>query len=178
MLSTARGAQHNLRAKRFEQVRPGWLQDVLQSIRWMHGEHVKDLRELGYSPKEAFWLNFACLPFLPWDQAAGPELRLSTILGLYADLHRSTVGPVEPADSQAFLNLLKQRYRTIRQQVAATQEATASSESVHESAAPDSPAGPNGDPPRWMLAGLIVMRTAREWRQHRSTFPCRLVEDI
>ena len=118
MLSTARGARHSRRSSRLEQVRPDWLRDILQSIRWMHREHVKGLRGLGYSPKEAFWLDFACLPFLPWDRAAGPEMRLSVILRLYADIHRSTVGPVEPADAQAFLDLLKQRYRTIRQRIA------------------------------------------------------------
>ena len=177
MLSTARGAQPGLRANRLEPVEPGWLQDILQSIRWMHGEHVKDLREVGYSPKEAFWLDFACLPFLPWDRTAGSELRLSTILGLYADLHRSTVGPTEPGDSQAFLTLLKKRYRAIRQQVGTPQDAASLPEPTNKPPTPNCPA-PTGGTPKWTLAGMIVMGTAREWRQHRTTFPCRLVEDI
>jgi len=174
MISTAREAHRGLHSSRLEEVRPNWLQDVLQSIRWMHREHVKDLQGVGYSPKEAFWLDFACLPFLPWDKAAGPELRLSMILGLYADIHRSTVGPLEPVNAQAFLDLLKQRYRTIRQRVAE------SGKPAPEAARSENPADskpPTGDS-KEALAGLIVMRTASEWGQHRSTFPCRLVEDI
>jgi hypothetical protein len=174
MISTARGGHRGLRSSRLEEVRPNWLQEVLQSIRWMHQEHVKDLRGLGYSPKEAFWLDFACLPFLPWDKAAGPELRLSTILGLYADIHRSTVGPLEPVDAQAFLALLKQRYGTIRQRVAESGAPAPEAVCRQTPADPKQSAGDSKE----ALAGLIVMRTASEWGQHRSTFPCRLVEDL
>jgi hypothetical protein len=172
MISTAREILRNLRAGRLERVRPSRLQDVLQSIRWIHREHVKDLLALGYSPKEAFWLNFACLPFLPWDASAGPEMRLSELLKLYADLHHSTVGPLPPADAQAFLDLLKQRYRTIRRNVAESESQVCKQPGVDPTVCTD-----NG-PPKWALAGLIITRTARAWQQHRSTFPCRLVEDV
>lgn len=174
MISTAREAYRGLHSSRLEEVRPSWLREVLQSIRWMHREHVKDLRGAGYSPKEAFWLDFACLPFLPWDKAAGPELRLSTILGLYADIHRSTIGPSEPVDAKAFLDLLKQRYRTIRQRVAESGGPAPETARVQSSTEPKPPAGNSKE----ALAGMIVMRTASEWGQHRSAFPCRLVEDI
>lgn len=174
MISTAREGHRGLRSSRLEEVRPNWLQDILQSIRWMHQEHVKDLRGLGYSPKEAFWLDFACLPFLPWDKTKGPELRLSMILGLYADIHRSTVGSQEPVNAQAFLSLLKQRYRTIRRQVAES-GAPAPKATPPQTSVDSKP--PTGDS-KEALAGFIVMRTASEWGQHRSAFPCRLVEDI
>lgn len=174
MLSTARGAHHGPRSSRFEKLRPDWLRDILQSIRWMHGEHVKDLRELGYSPKEAFWLDFACLPFLPWDKTAGPEMRLSAILKLYADIHCSTVGPVKPADPQAFLDLLTQRYRTIRQRILESGARVREERDTQ----PAADGGPQAGDTKEALAGLIVMQTAREWGRHRSTFPCRLVEDI
>lgn len=174
MISAARGGHRGLRSSRLEEVRPSWLQEILQSIRWMHQEHVKDLRGLGYSPKEAFWLDFACLPFLPWNKAAGPELRLSMILGLYADIHRSTVGSQESVNTQAFLSLLKQRYRTIRQRVAESGGPAAPNQ---RSQTPTETKPTTGDS-KEALAGLIVMRTACEWGQHRATFPCRLVEDI
>jgi len=174
MISTAREGHRGLRSSRLEEVRPNWLQDILQSIRWMHQEHVKDLRGLGYSPKEAFWLDFACLPFLPWDKAKGPELRLSMILGLYADIHRSTVGSQESVNTHAFLCLLKQRYRTIRRQVA---ESRGPAPQASRPQAPADPKLPTGDS-KESMAGFIVMRTASEWGQHRSAFPCRLVEDI
>jgi hypothetical protein len=173
-LSAARGAHPSQRSGRSEEVRPDWLRDILQSIRWMHREHVKGLRGLGYSLKEAFWLDFACLPFLPWNRAAGPEMRLSVILRLYADIHCSTVGPVKPADTQAFLDLLKQRYRTIRQKVA--ESSAGAQEGTGQ--LPASNVRPRDEAPKEALAGLIVMQTAREWGQHRSAFPCRLVEDI
>ncbi len=174
MLSTARGAHHRPRSSRFEELRPDWLRDILQSIRWMHGEHVKDLRGLGYSPKEAFWLDFACLPFLPWDKGSGREMRLSAILKLYADIHCSTVGTVKPADTQAFLDLLRQRYRTIRQKIA--ESGARAREEMGR--LPASEVRPQGELAKEALAGLIVMQTAREWGRHRSAFPCRLVEDI
>ncbi len=174
MISTARGGHQGLRSSRLEEVRPSCLREILQSIRWMHQEHVKDLRGLGYSPKEAFWLDFACLPFLPWDKAKGPELRLSMILGLYADIHRSTVGSSEPVNTQAFLSLLKQRYRTIRQRVAESGGPSAEASRPQPPTETRQSAGDSKE----ALAGLIVMRTACEWGQHRSAFPFRLVEDI
>lgn len=174
MISTARGGRQGLRSSRLEEVRPSCLQEILQSIRWMHQEHVKDLRGVGYSPKEAFWLDFACLPFLPWNKAAGPELRLSMILGLYVDIHRSTVGSSEPVNTQAFLSLLKQRYRTIRQRVA---ESGGPAAETSRSQTPAESKPPTSDS-KEAMAGLIVMQTAREWSGHRTTFPCRLVEDI
>lgn len=174
MISTAREGHRGLRTSRLEEVRPNWLQDILQSIRWMHQEHVKDLRGLGYSPKEAFWLDFACLPFLPWDKARGPELRLSMILSLYADIHRSTVGSQESVNTRAFLGLLKQRYRTIRRQVAESRGPASQAARPQASADPKLPAGDSKE----AMASFIVMRTASEWGQHRSAFPCRLVEDI
>jgi len=174
MISTARGDHRGLRSSRLEEVRPNWLQEVLQSIRWMHQEHVKDLRGLGYSPKEAFWLDFACLPFLPWNKTTGPELRLSMILGLYADIHRSTVGSQDSVNPQAFVGLLKQRYRTIRRQVA--ESAKPAADAGNSQARADSKPSEGGS--KVAMAGVIVMRTASEWGQHRSAFPCRLVEDI
>jgi hypothetical protein len=174
MLSTARGAYHSPRSSRLQEVRPDWLHDILQSIRWMHREHVKDLRGLGYSPKEAFWLDFACLPFLPWDKTAGPEMHLSVILKLYADIHCSTVGPVNPADTQTFVDLLKRRYSTIRQRITES-GAPARQETGPRPAMAE---GPRTKEAKEALAGMIVMQTAQEWGLHRSTFPCRLVEDL
>ena len=173
MISTARGVHRGLRSSRLEEVRPNWLQDILQSIRWMHREHVKDLRGLGYSPKEAFWLDFACLPFLPWDKAAGPELRLSTILSAlrgHPSLHRRS--PWSPRARR-------------RSSICSNKDIARSARRSRESDGPTpKPAGLDPSvctekgPPKWALAGLIITRTAREWRQHRSVFPCRLVEDV
>ncbi len=174
MLTTARGARHALRSSRLEEVRPDWLHDILYGIRWMHEQHVKDLYRLGYSPREAFWLDFACLPFLPWDKTSGPEMRLSTILELYAEIHSSTVGPIEAADAQAFLGLLKQRYRTIRGQI--SDSAAANREGAGRQ--PTTNGKPQAGDTKAALAGVIVMQTAHAWGRHHTAFPCRLVEDI
>ena len=67
MISSVREAWRRLRVTQVQEVQPDWSGEVLKSVQWMHQEHVKDLCKLGYSPKEAFWVDFACLPFLPWN---------------------------------------------------------------------------------------------------------------
>jgi hypothetical protein len=137
----------------------------------MHQEHVKELCQLGYSPKEAFWLDFACLPFLPWSLSARGTIGLGTVLDLYTDLYGLTVGPLEPSDSRTFSTLLRQRYHSIRRTVAA------SGGPAHDGARVDASGWTDAGQQKWALAGLIVLWTARQWQEHPSAFPCRLVED-
>ncbi len=172
MILSVREVWRRLRATKPQAVRPDWSHEVLQSLRWMHQEHVKDLCRLGYSPKEAFWLDFACLPFLPWDGANGSELPLSWILRLYADLYRSTIDSLGPGDEPAFLDLLRQRYHHMKQVVAASPAPSAKDTGSR------TPEGMNPGPAKWALGGLIVLRTAREWQTHQAGFPCRLMENL
>jgi len=73
-------------------------------------DHVKQLQNAGYSPKEAFWLNFACLPFLPWDEKSENEICLSQVLTLYFGIYRSRVDSnIKPDDQPAFIEMLKDR---------------------------------------------------------------------
>jgi hypothetical protein len=172
VILSVREAWRRLCSPKVAKVEPDWLHEVLKALRWMHQEHVKALCELGYSAREAFWLDFACLPFLPWDGANGSEMPLSRILRLYAELYRSTIDSLDPAQESAFVELLRQRYHRMRHVVAA--------------AAEPSSAGTNGCPSERMdpgpaksaLGGLIVLWTAREWQSHQDGFPCRLVEDL
>jgi len=168
MLSSIHRAVRSLSARRFQKTHIGREQEILQAIRWMHGEHVSDLRRLGYSAKEAFWLNLACLPFLPWDRGASSEMPLSRILGLYADLYRSTVDPLGPDEEQAFLQTLRQRYMSIRQ-VIARPDGGRATDAVDTHA--------DSGSAKWAQAGQIVSETAEQWQGHRTSFPCRLVED-
>ena len=138
----------------------------------MHQEHVKALRELGYSPREAFWLDFACLPFLPWDGANGGEMPLSRILELYADIYRTAVDAAGPWDEPAFVELLLQRYHRMRQVVAAAPELSSGG------ALGPTPAGTDARPTKCALGGLIVLWTARAWQTHPAGFPCRLRENL
>ncbi len=172
MILSVREAWRRLRAPKSPTAEPNRLHEVLKSIRWMHQEHVKDLRGLGYSPREAFWLDFACLPFLPWDRVNGSEMPLSRLLWLYADLYRSTIDSPDPADEAAFVELLRQRYHHMRQVVAASPEPSSSSTTARTSGEMDT------GPAKWALGGLIVLWTARAWQTHQAGFPCRLMEDL
>jgi hypothetical protein len=171
MILSVREAWRRLRTPKLPEVPPDWSHEILQSIRWMHQEHVKDLCQLGYSPKEAFWLDFACVPFLPWSRSARGWIGLSTVLDLYVDLYCRTVGPLEPADSQPLTALLWQRFSSIRRTVAV------SGGLHHDGARVDASAWADPGQQKWALAGLIVLWTARQWQEHPSAFPCRLVED-
>jgi hypothetical protein len=171
MISSVREAWRRLRSTKIQEVRLDWSQEVLNSVQWMHQEHVKDLCKLGYSPKEAFWVDFACLPFLPWNGAAHSRLRLSTVFDLYTDLYRLTVGPLEPAGSEMFTALLRQRFSSVRQMVAA------SGGLYHDGARVDASSWTEPGRQKWALAGLIVLWTARQWQEHPSAFPCKLVDD-
>ena len=171
MISSVRDAWRRLRATKPPQEEPDCSHEVLTSIRWLHQEHVKDLRTLGYSPKEAFWLDFACLPFLPWSGTAHSGIRLSTVLSVYIDLYQTTIGPLEPADADAFVTLLRQRYHSVRRTIATSDGLRRDGPRVEGGGWADS------GQQKWALAGLIVLWTARQWQEHPSAFPCRLVED-
>jgi hypothetical protein len=172
VILSVREAWRRLCSPKVAKVEPDWLHEVLKALRWMHQEHVKALCELGYSPREAFWLDFACLPFLPWDGANGSEMPLSRILRLYAELYRSTIDSLDPARESAFVELLRQRYHRMRQVVAAVPEPSSADTNDRASERMDP------GPAKWALGGLIVLWTAREWQTHQDGFPCRLVEDL
>ena len=172
MILSVREAWRHLPSPKAPQAEPDWLHEVLKSLRWMYQEHVKDLCALGYSPKEAFWLDFACLPFLPWDGTTRREMPLSRILRLYTDLYRATIDSFEAEDEAAFVELLRQRYHRMRQVVAAAPEPS-SSDTIGPT-----PDGTAAGSAKWALGGLIVLRTAREWQTHQAGFPCRLRENL
>ncbi len=172
MILSVREVWRRLRTAKPPEVRPDVSHEVLQSLRWMHQEHVKDLCRLGYSPKEAFWLDFACLPFVPWDGANGSEMPLSRILRLYAELYRSTTDSLDSGEEPAFIELLRQRYHHMRLVVAA---AFAPPSGDTKSRTPE---GMDTGSAKWALGGLIVQRTARAWQAHQVGFPCRLMEDL
>ncbi len=172
MILSVREAWQRLRSPKAPTAEPDWFREILDSLRWMHQEHVRALRELGYSPQEAFWLDFACLPFLPWDGADGREMPLSRLLWLYADLYRSTIHSLDPADEPAFVELLRQRYHRMRQVVAGSPEPSSDGTACRTSEAMET------GPAKCALGGLIVLWTARAWQRHPAGFPCRLRENL
>jgi hypothetical protein len=171
MISSVREAWRRLRSTKVQDVQPDWSHEVLNSIRWMHQEHVRDLCKLGYSPKEAFWVDFACLPFLPWNGAAHGRMRLSMVFDLYTDLYHQTGDPLVSTDSQAFAALLRQRFYSVQRMV------TVSGGLSQDGARVDASGWKDPGQQKWGLAGLIVLWTARQWQEHPSAFPCKLVDD-
>ena len=172
MTSIMHGVPRAVRAGGPQQIQASRCREILESIRWMQREHVKDLRRLGYSAREAFWLNFACLPFLPWDGKAAGEMPLSWVLRLYTDIYRRAFGSLGRGDEGAFVELLRQRYHRMKQAVAASNGAASNA------GTPGTGPGPDAESEKAALGGLIVLRTARAWQGHHAAFPCRLVEDL
>jgi len=77
----------------------------------------------------------------------------------------------KPPDAEAFAALLRQRYGSTRRMMAACG-------GLHHDGPPiDASRWTDNGQKKWALAGLIVLWTARQWQQHPSAFPCRLVED-
>jgi hypothetical protein len=161
-----------LRAGGPRPIHAGRRREIFESLRWMQREHVRDLCRLGYSAQEAFWLDFACLPFLPWDGTAAGEMPLTSVLQLYADIYRHALGSAGPWDQQAFVELLRRRYHRMRQVVVAANK-------TPPNAGPNgAPQGTPGAPEKSALGGLIVLQTARAWQAHHAAFPCRLLENL
>jgi hypothetical protein len=172
MTSIMHGAPRAVRAGGPQQIQASRSREILESIRWMQREHVRDLSRLGYSAREAFWLDFACLPFLPWDGTAAGEMPLTWVLRLYADIYRHAFGSLGRWDERAFVELLRQRYHRMKQAVAA------SNETASNAAAGGAPPEKGAEPAKCALGGLVVLQTARAWQAHHAAFPCRLREDL
>ncbi len=172
MTSIVHGAPRAVRAGGPQQIQASRSREILESIRWMQREHVRDLCRLGYSAQEAFWLDFACLPFLPWDGTAAGEMPLTWVLRLYADIYGHTLGSLGHWDERAFVELLRQRYHHMRQIVAASNVAASNA------GADGAPQGGVAGSEKCMRGGLIVLRTARAWQGHHAAFPCRLLENV
>jgi hypothetical protein len=66
----------------------------------------------GYSPEEAFWMQFAVISFSTiWDRNATREVNLSDVLLMYLTIYREEVRPEMPVQEDArFLEVLRQRF--------------------------------------------------------------------
>ena len=172
MTSIVHEVPRALRAGGPQQIQARRRRDILECLRWMQREHVRDLCRVGYSAQEAFWLDFACLPFLPWDGTAAGEMPLTWVLRLYADIYRHALGPQGRWEEPAFVELLRQRYHHMKQVVVASNAA------APNAGAAGTPQEIDAGSEKCTRGGLIVLWTARAWQGHRAAFPCRLVEDL
>lgn len=149
--------------------------NVIGSLYLLYKSHVSELCKVGYSIEHAFWLDFACLPFLPWDDQAKDQINLSQVLELYVGIYQfNTNSSLQPMDIPAFINLLIDRYRMAKDIVAMEDKSRRSLE-LGKFALPG-----EKDAAKLKLAGSIVFHTIEEWQkqQGRERLPCRLVEDI
>jgi len=138
-------------------------------------EHTTALQNAGYSRSEAFWLHFACLPFLPWDDQSENKIKLSQVFSLYASIYRDNIdGNVKAEDEPAFIKLLQERHKMILD-LMSTDNTMQLALEVGRFVLP----GQN-DPTKCTHAGLIVLSTKDEWEQQRqeNTIPCKLIEDV
>lgn len=147
----------------------------MASLYEFYTEHTTALQNIGHSPNEAFWLHFACLPFLPWDDEAENEVRLSQILSLYLSIYRDNIDShIKPEDETAFIKLLEERYTMVLELMSAENP----SQSLLELAGFVLPGQNNAT--KCAHAGFIVLNTKREWerQQRQHPLPYRLVRDI
>ena len=56
---------------------------TLGSLYLLYKSHCSQLQAVGYTKAEAFWLNFACLPFLPWAEQSENRFNLTQVLRPY-----------------------------------------------------------------------------------------------
>ncbi len=149
--------------------------DDLSSLYLLYKSHSTQLQAAGYTPKQAFWLHFGCLPFLPWARQSERRLYLSQVLRLYLGIHQYYVrDEIKPEGIPAFLELLADRYRMAKD-IAAIDDASQLAMELGRFALPE-----EQDAVRTAKAASIVLHTIAEWQKQtgRDRLPCMLVDDI
>ncbi len=149
--------------------------EALGSLYLLYKFHSAQLEAVGYTPTEAFWLNFVCLPFLPWAKQAENRLKLTAVLRLYVGIYQHNTGDrLKPEAVPAFLELLLDRYRMARE-IAGIADAAQVERELGRLALPG-----EHDTARTSRAGAIVLHTIVEWQKQTDDerLPCMLVEDI
>lgn len=145
------------------------------SLHEFYTEHTTALQNVGYSRREAFWLHFGCLPFLPWDDQSESQIKLSQVFSLYASIYRDEIdNDVKAEDEPAFIKLLEERYRMVLD-LLSTENTMQPALELGRFVLPD-----QNDDTKCTYAGLIVLNTKDEWEQLRreDTIPCKLIEDV
>ncbi len=149
--------------------------DALGSLYLLYKSHSAQLQAVGYTKTEAFWLNFGCLPFLPWAERSANRLHLTQVLRLYLGIYQYNTGAdIQPEAVPAFLELLVDRYRMARK-MAAIEDASQLERELGRFALPG-----EDDTARTTRAAAIVLHTIAEWQKQTGDerLPCMLVEDM
>src|SRR5512146_1495339 len=149
--------------------------EALGSLYLLYKSHSEQLQAAGYTPTEAFWLNFACLPFLPWAERSQDRLHLTAVLRLYLGIYQHNTGEnIQPEALAAFLELLVDRY-WLAKDIDAREDASQRARQLGRLALPG-----EHDTARTAQAAAIVLQTVAEWQKQTGDdrLPCMLMEDI
>jgi len=149
---------------------------TMESLYLFCKDHSENLQDAGYSHEEAFWISFACLPFLPWSNWSENKILLSRILRLYLGMYQHFVAPDMSAKNEAdFLDLLRDRYYKVKEILSAVDPAKLDDSELSSFVLPNA-----NESEKQTHSGLVVLNSKIEWeRQKRSDpLPCMFVEDI
>ena len=149
--------------------------EALGSLYLLYKAHSAQLEAVGYTLTEAFWLNFVCLPFLPWAEQSRDRLKLTAVLRLYVGIYQHNTGnSLKPEAVPDFLELLVERYRLARE-FAALEDTAELQRQLGRFALPG-----EHDTARATRAAALVLQTIAEWQKQTGNerLPCMLVEDI
>jgi hypothetical protein len=151
--------------------------EIMSLLYLFYKDHSEKLRDVGYSPAGAFWINFACLPFLPWSERSEKTIRLSQALRLYLGIYRYYIdSSMKEQREPDFIELLKDRYYAVKDMVS---RADASQSDIElELGRFILPRSDNAE--MQIHAGLVVLNTKLEWERQKRREPlaCGFVEDI
>lgn len=147
---------------------------ILASLYLLYKHHATELQKAGLSPREAFWLHFGCLPFLPWDEQAQEQITLTQILRLYVGVYQRDVDdPIPPEGVPAFLQLLIDRYRMAAETMSDT-------DPLHRQRMLASFLLPGATAAgKAAVVILILLHTLAEWQKQdgNESLPCALVDN-
>ena len=112
---------------------------------------------------------------LPWNESSENEIPLTEVVRLYLGIYQfNTASAIKPENVPPFIELLIDRYRMAKDLVLIEDEEQLKMELGRFVLAHQ------GDPPRLIRAGSIVLATIAEWRSQtgEERLTCRLVEDV
>jgi hypothetical protein len=153
------------------------LRETVSSLYLFSRDHAEKLQDAGYSPVEAFWISFACLPFLPWGNCSENKILLSRAIRLYLGIYLQYIDPSMEAESERdFFDLLRDRYYRIKEIVSGANLSRLDVDSQLSSFIIPGPSGHE----KQIHAGLIVLNSKLEWDRQKlhDPLPCTLVEDV
>lgn len=91
-----------------------------EAVRVLYGLHESNVRVLlqqeGFSYEDAFWIDFATLALMPWDDAGETQIRLSEIFKLYLTIYCEKIDKsLKVEDESAFLEELAEKYYSVEE---------------------------------------------------------------